>query len=137
MPLCKTKNCRYCGSVYHKSDLCPRVDRSAAPATARPAAKIARAAASASNVAAITATKAAAQVNAAMKRAANRAAVIAQRAQAAQVQVVHAAVHAALVRVGVPILTTPGNYRHTKWAMVNDLCDACHFPPRRCMCIKK
>ncbi len=133
-PLSKSKNCRYCASFAHKSDLCPRVDRSAAPTAAKPAPKIARAAATAATKAA---TKAANQVKAAMKRAAQHDAVTAQRAQVAQVQAVHVAVHAALVGVGVPILTTPGNYRHSNWTIVNDLCVACRFPPRRCMCIKK
>ena len=137
MPLSKNKNCRYCASLAHKSDQCHRVDKSNAPAKAatRAAAKEARSAASRAKFAAINAAKEAAKLKAEMKRAARRAAVIAHRARVTHVQAVHAALHAALVEVGVAIQTTPANYSHSNWAMVSDLCHSCSFPPGRCMCI--
>ena len=138
MPLSKDKNCRYCASLTHKSDLCPRVDRPPPPpppadpkAAARAAA---RAAASRVKVAAKAAAKEAARVKACLKRAVQRAAIIAQRARVAQVQAVHTAVHAAFELAGVAFHTTPANYRNSNWAMVIDVCSACGHPPGGCMC---
>ena len=150
-PLSKALNCWGCGSPHHHKSVCPRVDRSCpAPKVARvkhagiPAAEAAAAtkkaaarAAAKETRAAKAVAKAAAKDAAKVKRDAQRVALIAQRERVAQEQAVHAAAYAALVGVGVPILTTPGNYRHSTWAVVNNLCDTCNFPPGRCMCIKR
>ena len=114
-----------------------RAARSAAKRAAAIAKSDAAKAIAAAKRAAAIAKSDAAKARAAAKREAQRAALIAQRERVAQVQAMHTAAYAALVGVGVPILTTPGNYRHSTWAVVNNLCDTCNFPPGRCMCIKR
>ena len=137
MPLLsRHTHCTLCASPEHKAPDCPRRELSAKDASAKPKSDAAIARAAAKRAAAIAKSDAA-KARAAAKREAQRAALIAQRERVAQVQAMHTAAYAALVGVGVPILTTPGNYRHSKWAMVNDLCDTCTFPPGRCMCIKR
>ena len=110
--LSRETHCAIFASLEHKAPSCPRREPDAAIAKSD-----------------------AAKARAALKRNAQRAALIAQREREAQVQAAHAAAYAALVGVGVPILTTPGNYRHSTWAVVTNLCVTCNFPPGRCMCI--
>ena len=155
MPLLsRHTHCTLCASPEHKAPDCPRRELSAKDASAKPKSDAAIARAAAKRAAAIAKSDAAkaiaaakraaaiaksdaAKARAAAKREAQRAALIAQRERVAQVQAMHTAAYAALVGVGVPILTTPGNYRHSTWAVVNNLCDTCNFPPGRCMCIKR
>jgi len=151
--LSRHTHCTLCASPEHKAPDCPRRELSAKVASAKPKSDAAIARAAAKRAAAIAKSDAAkaiaaakraaaiaksdaAKARAALKRDAQRAALVAQRERVAQMQAVHAAAYADLVGVGVPILTTPGNYRHSTWAVVNNLCDTCNFPPGRCMCIR-
>ncbi len=143
-PLSKSKNCRYCASLAHKSDLCPRVDRSAAPtdaAIARAAAKRATAvaksdaakASAAAKRAAAVAKSDAAKARAVAKRAADRAIIVATKARQANEDAFHNAVYLALNAIQ-PVPATAGNYRNSRWAVVVDVCVRCGRPSLGCMC---
>ena len=144
--LSRYKNCVHCASLAHKSDICPRLDKGtgrtaaivtkkAAPGTetskaaVRSETKKVRDADIAAKVATSAAAKDAARIATAKTHAAQRDRSISKRKKAAQVQAVYTAAYATLVAIpGVMVKSTPGNYRHSRWAVVSTLCAACSLP---------
>ncbi len=146
----RSKNCVLCASPHHAASLCPRNGGSAAEAAApalqatvpkAAAAKPKSAAAKAKSDAAkakFDAAKAradAAKARADAKRAADRADRLQLKQFKDQQQLVYCAAYTAMTGVGLTIPATPGNYAHSRWALVADVCVHCERPSKGCMCV--
>jgi hypothetical protein len=76
-----------------------------------------------------------AKIKAAAKRAADRTARLQQKQYKEWQQTVYTAAYNALTDVGIIVPATPGNYAHSRWALVDNGCENCGRPLKACMCI--
>jgi hypothetical protein len=120
--LSKENNCAICASPEHKAPNCHRREPDAV--IAKPDTAKARAAAK----------RDAAKARAAAKRAEDRAIVTATKEYKARQDAVHNAVYEALSALA-PMPQTAGSYKHSRWAVVADVCVRCERPPKGCMCV--
>ena len=146
--LSRQTNRAICASLEHKAPNCPRRELNAKDASAKPksdAAKFKSDAAKTKSDAAKTKSDAgkaraaakraaaiaksdAAKARAAAKRAADRAIIMATKTYKARQDAVHYAVYVAL-SVLSPMPQTAGSYKHSRWAVVADVCVRCERPP--------
>jgi hypothetical protein len=133
--LSRETHCAICASLEHKAPNCPRREPDAAIAKSD-AAKARDAAIAKSDAAKARAAEKrdAAKARAAAKRAADRAIIMATKAYKAQQDAVHNAVYVALSALS-PMPQTAGSYKHSRWAVVADVCVRCERPPKGCMCV--
>ncbi len=156
--LSRSSNCVLCASPHHDKSLCPRngggpalqptVPKAAAAKPKSDAANARAAAKRAANIAKSDSAKAraaakraaaiakfdAAKARATAKRAAARAIIIATKARETQQDAWHDAVYAALSALA-PVPKTAGSYKHSRWAVVADVCVRCARPRLGCMCL--
>jgi hypothetical protein len=159
MVLSKLLNCRRCGSLDHKTSVCPRVNRgfvktAVAVDGGAAGAGALQVVAEEDAVEGVTNAKRAARVAVKAKAAADaetkclaakakaaaaadlkRAAAIEEAARVEHVQAVHTAAYSALVAVGTVVPATPGNYRNSRWMVVCDVCAHCEYPSGACRCL--
>ena len=137
--LSRSTNCVLCASPHHDKSLCPRngggpalkpTVPKAAAAKPKSDAKVRAAAKRAAAIAKSDAAKA----RAAAKRASARAIIMATKARRTQQDAWHNAVYAALSALA-PMPQTAGSYKHSRWAVVADVCVRCERPPKGCMCV--
>ena len=137
--LSRSTNCVLCASPHHDKSLCPRNGEGPAlqptvpKAAAKPKSDAANARAAAKRAAAIAKSDAA-KARATAKRAAARAIIIATKARETQQDAWHNAVYAALSAFA-PMPKTAGSYKHSRWAVVADVCVRCARPRLGCMCL--
>ncbi len=141
--LSRELNCLGCGSLDHKTSVCPRilrVDRS--PAATAKLAKSKAAGASIPAATKLAKSKAAGAGIPAEAAAVKKAAAVAarkltcqvKRAARANIEAVNRAAYEALAAV-MPIPATASSYRAGYWSVAADVCETCNRPSKGCMCV--